>query len=406
MNLRTATNVDVCAPCISGPTSHRLEALDLLRGALMILMALDHTRDYLSNAHVYPMDPVNSWPALFATRWITHLCAPGFVAIAGTSVYLMRGRKTTGEIVHLLWTRGLWLIFLELTVVAFGWSFSLEYPTLQVIWAIGGSMLLLAALFRLPVAVVGSIGLAITLLHNTLDQIQAARFGRAQDFWELLHQAAPLHLPPPFQGFLAYPLLPWAGIFFLGYWFGVIAFQPGSRRRHFSFVLGVVLLGAFAALRISGLYGDSNHLQHLQSPVHTAMSFLVIDKYPPSLQYSLVTLGTLLLIFGVADRLVERDSLSHTRDFLEVYGRVPLFYYLLHIYLIHAATLISMMVVSHDWSLWHTSARSIPGALPGFGYSLPVVYCAWAMAVLALYLPCRAFGRLKAGRDDWWLSYI
>jgi uncharacterized membrane protein len=391
----------------TGPSEvRRFASIDILRGLLMVLMALDHVRDYLSNAHVSPTDPVNSWPALYATRWITHLCAPGFVALAGASVYLQRQRKTDAQLIRLLWTRGLWLIFLELTVIAFGFTFSFEYPTLQVIWAIGGSMLILAAMFPLPVGVVGTIGLAIVLLHNLLDPIRSEQLGRGQDLWELLHEAAPLHLPAPFEGFLAYPLLPWAGIFLIGYWFGQVVLLPGLQRRSISAWLGFLFLGVFSVLRVVGRYGDSNHFEHLASPVHTAMSFLNVNKYPPSLQFALVTLGILLVLFAGIDRLMNRDLLPLPRHILEVYGRVPLFYYVLHIYLIHTIALVLMMAVSHNWGLWRISATSIPGAVPGFGYSLPIVYGIWAVVVCALYLPCRHFARIKQNRKTWWMSYI
>jgi uncharacterized membrane protein len=267
-------------------------------------------------------------------------------------------------------------------------------------------MLVLAAMFPLPVSMVGSIGLAIVLLHNLLDPIRADQLGRAQDLWELLHQAAPLHLPAPFEGYLAYPLLPWAGIFLIGYWFGQAILLPGPRRRSVSAWLGFLSLGLFSVLRLVGRYGDPSHFEHLASPVHTAMSFLNVNKYPPSLQFTLVTLGTLLVLFAGIDSLANRDLFRPLQRIVEVYGRVPFFYYVLHIYLIHAITLVLMMAYSHDWGLWRTSARSIPGAVPGFGYSLPIVYGIWAGVVCVLYLPCRNFALLKQNRKAWWMSYI
>ncbi len=390
-------------PIPTQPTRRRLQAVDVLRGLLMVIMALDHTREYLSNAGVNATDPVNSWPALFATRWITHLCAPGFVALAGTSVYLQRQRgKTRGQITRLLLTRGLWLILLDLTLVSFGLTFSLRNPLFEVIAAIGASMLVLAALQGAPTVVIGAFGAAVVLLHNLLDHVNADALGSGYNAWLLLHQLGPLHLPSGLQAFVAYPIIPWCGVMALGYWFGQVTTLDAPRRQRLCALLGSLSLLAFAALRFSGAYGDSNHLHHLPTFSHTLMSFLVVDKYPPSLQFLLVTLGVLLLLFALIDRAIQRDSLAALRRPLEIFGRVPFFYFVVHIYLIHAVALLWWRAGSHA----SLATQSFAGPPPGFSQGLPVIYVFWIAVVLAMYVPCLWFSRLKSSRNDWWLSYL
>jgi uncharacterized membrane protein len=387
--------------------ARRLESVDILRGLLMILMALDHARDYFTSiSGLNPTDPLRSWPALFATRWVTHLCAPGFIALAGTSVYLQRKRgKPAGAMARLLASRGLWLMFLEVTVISFGWSFSLG-PALQVIWVIGVSMIFLATLQWLPPAVIGAIGAVIVLGHNLLDGIRTEGIGGEAFLWRSLHQQGPIFLHGRMVGFILYPILPWIGVICLGYAFGPVAASEPVRRQRTSVLLALVLLLAFTLLRIFHGYGDDHAFQHLATPVETAMSFLQVEKYPPSLQYLLATLGVLLLLYALFDRAATRNWERPIRMFAGTYGRVPFFYYVLHIYLLHGVALALTAERGMNWRFW-----LIPGAvfmrhLEGWGFSLPGVYMIWALAVLALYYPCRWYGDLKARRRDWWLSYL
>ena len=394
-------------PVPINPASRRLESVDLLRGLLMLLMAIDHARDYFSSvAGINPTDPVHSWPALFATRWITHLCAPGFIALAGTSVYLQRQRgRSRAQMARLLYTRGIWLVFLEVTVISFAWSFA-PAPALQVIWAVGVSMIFLGTLQRLPVAAIGAIGAAIVLLHNLLDPISAESLGREAALWNLVHESGPLMLHGQMAGFVLYPLIPWTGVICLGYAFGpVVLFDP-VRRQRVSAVLGLCFVAVFTVLRVFHLYGDAEAFEHLQTPGQTLMSFLDVSKYPPSLHYLLATLGVLLLLYAAFDVAVTRNWAAWLRHFIETYGRVPFFYYVLHLYLLHGAALLLALAEHRDWRFW-----LIPGAvffkhLSGWGFNLAGVYAIWAMAVLVLYLPCLWFSRVKARRRDWWLSYL
>ena len=311
----------------SAPTQgawRRLESIDLLRGLLMILMALDHTRDFFSSAGVDTTDPLTSWPALFFTRWVTHLCAPGFIALAGTSIYLQRKRgKTRPQLTKFLITRGCWLIFLELTVIDFGWFFKFPLPFFQVIWAIGATMIVLAVLQWLPVAVVGAIGAAIVLLHNLLDPIQASSFGATADFWMLFHEPGMMTYHGHPIGMALYPLLAWIGVICLGYAFGPVVVAAPMRRRQIAVILAVIFLPAFSALRVMSGYGDRFHWHPLATVSQSEMFFFEVQKYPPSLEYLLATFGFLLLLYAGFDKAAGENWLPRLRGFFETYGRVP-----------------------------------------------------------------------------------
>ena len=386
------------------PRTRRLESIDMLRGFLMVVMALDHTRDFFSNIYVNPTDPHHSWPLLFFTRWITHLCAPGFVALAGTSVYLQRQRgKTPGELQRLLITRGLWLMLLEVTVVGFGWSFGFA-PFFQVIFAVGISMVGLGVIIRLPTAVIGGLGAAIVILHNLLDPIKASDLGDFKDGWILLHQPGMLTLDGHPAGFVAYPVLAWLGIICLGYAFGPIAAAAATRRQR-SLLIAVSSLAIFVVLRVFRLYGDPNRMETLATPSQTIMSLLNVTKYPPSLEYVLATFGALLLIYAAFDLISSRDWIAPTRRVLETFGRVPFFFYVSHLYLLHVAAILTTLAMHAPTNFYFGLGVHSGGPKP-IGFSLGVVYLIWMAVVVALYLPCLWFSRLKARRRDWWLSYL
>jgi uncharacterized membrane protein len=394
-------------PITVEPASRRLESIDLLRGRLMLLMAIDHARYYFSSVSGVDLtDPMQSWPALFATRWVTHLCAPGFIALAGTSVYLQKHRgKSNSAITRLLITRGLWLILLEVTVVSYGWSFSLG-PALQVIWAVGASMIFLAAIHRLPPWAVGAIGAAIVLLHNLLDPIKAASFGGEAFLWEMLHQQGPVLMHGQMVGFVLYPLIPWIGVICLGYAFGPVALLAPGRRQRFAVTLGAGFLAVFTLLRVFHGYGDRIPFEPESTPARTIMSLMQVSKYPPSLHYLLATLGVVLLLYALFDLAATHGWLPKLRAVIETYGRVPFFYYILHIYLIHMAALLVTAYEGLNWRHWLIPGAVFISHLPGWGFSLWGVYLVWFLAVALLYYPCRWFSRLKARRRDWWLSYL
>jgi uncharacterized membrane protein len=386
--------------------SRRIAAVDVLRGLIMIVMALDHTRDFFSSITVSATDPTHSWPVLFFTRWITHLCAPGFVALAGTSVYLQKQRGwSCGQTAGRLLSRGVWLIFLELAVVSPGIFFTYHFHFLQVIYAIGGSMIILAALQFLGTRWVAGYGLLVVLLHNMLDRFDLAHAAGAAA-WKLLLVAPSAFMDHgQFWALLLYPIVPWSGVMALGYAFGAVVSMPPDKRRKRAVQLGISALAVFAELRFTHSYGDPNPFVHLQTFTQSTMSFFNVMKYPPSLEFVCVTLGVLLLLFALFDWMLSRRLAQKAMDVVEVYGRVPLFYYLLHFYLLHIAALLTLMVVSHTVHVDPPVPLLNPPA-PGAGFSLPVVYAIWAAVVAALYLPCRWFASVKARRKDWWLSYL
>jgi uncharacterized membrane protein len=385
----------------------RLEAVDVLRGLLMIVMALDHTRDYFSSATVNPADALHSWPALFATRWVTHLCAPGFVMLAGASAWLQRDRgKSTAALSRFLFTRGLWLIFLEMTLISFGWQFTLRLLIFQVIWALGAAMVALAGLVWLPATAVGILGAFLVVGHNLLDGIHAQTLGSWGDVWETLFERGSLTVHHHMFGVMGYPVIPWIGVMALGYWFGTLLTQTPERRRRYSVLIGLAMLAAFVVLRGTGSYGDPNHWHALATRMQTAMFFMQVEKYPPSLQYLLATGGILLLLYALFDKAVEEKFTPRIRAFLDIYGRVPFFYYVLHIYLLHILALLGTMAIGMDWRYWTRPGSTFFSNLDGWGMSLPGVYAVWIFVAVVLYVPCRWFAGVKARRRDWWLSYL
>jgi len=371
----------------------RLDSVDILRGLVMVIMALDHTRDFFSDFAGDPTDLSKVSAALFLTRWITHFCAPVFVFLAGAGAFL--SNKPVPELSRFLITRGLWLLLLELTVVRCSICFNLDFKWNfgQVIWVLGFSMIGLAGLIRLPVRVVGAIGVAIILLHNLLDPIRAQSFGAWKWLWLFLHQPGVIQSDSGRVFFFAYSFLPWMGVMAAGYGFGALLRHPD--RALVLMRLGLAMTGLFVVLRAINIYGDPRPWAQKQDLLYTVLSFLNCQKYPPSLLYVLMTLGPAILLLALLDRVRGGPLL--------VYGRVPMFYYLLHFPLIHLCAVIAA---------WFTHGRfdfllNFPPAVPpelfpaNYGYGLPVVYLIWIAIVVSLYLPCRWFAQLKRRRNDW-----
>jgi uncharacterized membrane protein len=387
--------------------SYRIESLDVLRGLLMLLMAIDHTRDYFSKAAIDPADPIHSWPALFFTRWITHLCAPGFILLAGASVYLQRQRKSAAALTRTLLLRGLWLIVLEVTVVSFGWSFGFGMPIFQVIWVIGVSMIVLAGLQWLPLLAVSAFAMIVIFGHDLLDPIHAETLGHWSDAWHILHERGVLTFHAHPVAVYGYPMIPWVGVMALGYCFGWLVAKSSMARQRISVITGMTSLGLFALLRFTHGYGDPGPgFEHLATPGRTVMSFLAVQKYPPSLHYLLATLGVVLLLFALFDKVVIAGRLGRFRAFLNVYGRVPFFFYIAHIFVIHALALGLAIVTNPNWRFWITPDAVFTRHFNGWGYSLPIVYLTWFFVVLALYPLCAWFSDLKDRRRSWWLAYL
>jgi uncharacterized membrane protein len=385
------------------PRSRRIDSVDVLRGLVMVIMALDHARDFFSNSRFDPLDLSRTSPALFFTRWITHFCAPVFVFLAGTGAFLSGARgRSKGSLAHFLWTRGLWLVVVEVTIVSFGWSFDpgLHAIVLQVIWVIGLSMAVLALLIRLPVAAVGAIGVIMIAGHNLLDGVTPERFGSWGWIWSILHVNSwtPIAAPGGHAFILVYPLIPWAGVMAAGYAFGSVYTWPVERRHRFLGRLGIALTLGFIALRATNLYGDPHPWAPQKNTLFTVMSFVNCEKYPPSLLFLLMTLGPAIALLAVIER-----PLGPVVSTIGVYGRVPFFYYVLHIPLIHA-----MALGTGFWLYGPAIFTWGPGHPPpaNVGLGLPGVYAFWLLAVAILYYPCRWFAELKARRRDPWLSYL
>jgi uncharacterized membrane protein len=381
----------------------RVESIDVVRGFIMILMALDHTRDFLGVPGISPTDLTQTNIPLFLTRWITYFCAPVFFLLTGTGAYLSLRKKSKRELSRFLFTRGLWLIFLEVFVVrCFGWQFNFNYHLLilNVLWALGWAMITLSILVYLPASVVAVFGVAMIATHNLLDSIDSNN-----PIWTMLHSPNFILNEPGRIILIAYVLIPWVGVTAVGYALGQIYNWPSGRRRMFLLFTGICLILAFVIVRGTNVYGDPQPWAAQKSAAFTALSFLNTTKYPPSLLFLLMTLGPALLALWVTDR----KTPVWLRPALTV-GKVPLFYYLLHIPLIHLLA-IAFCYAKYGHVYWMFESPT-PDKFPitpppGWGWSLPIVYLVWAGVVLALYPLCRWFAGLKQRRGgDAWLSYF
>jgi uncharacterized membrane protein len=380
--------------------SRRLISVDLVRGWVMVLMALDHVRWFFSDAAFNPTDLEHTNAALFFTRWVTHFCAPAFIFLAGTSAFLSTGRGTSRPVLaRYLLTRGLWLVLLEMTAVHLAWSFGfdIEEIHLGVLWAIGWSMVAMAGLIYLPLPVLAALGLAMIAAHNLADGVSLDRFANGDGSLSAIGWlVSVLHVP---HRPISYPMIPWVGVMMVGYAFGPILQMQGKSRLWVTTAMGFALLGAFLALRATNTYGDPVPWSMQPSPLFSALSFLNTWKYPPSLLYLLMTLGPTLLLLAWSPR--NPGLLSRC---LVTFGRVPLFFYLVHLYLIHGLVLIVAYAQGRDVTAYLTSFSHFPA---GWGFSLPIVYGLWLGVVLLLYPPCRAFARVKARHHGrWWTGYI
>jgi|SRR3984885_1869750 len=383
-------------------TRVRIESIDVVRGVIMILMALDHVRDFFGNSGLNPTDPATTTIPVFFTRWITHFCAPVFFLLTGTGAYLSLRKQTKRELSRFLFTRGLWLIFLELTVTrCLGWQFNFDYHVtmLIVLWALGWAMIVLSALVYLPAFLVTTFGVVMIATHNLLDSIDSSN-----PLWSILHSPNVIVNYPGRVVRVIYVLVPWVGVTAAGYGLGQIFSWPSARRKAFLLPLGAGLSATFVVLRGINVYGDPLRWSTQKSAAFTALSFLNTTKYPPSLLYLLMTLGPALLFLWAIDARTPQ----WLRPALTV-GKVPMFYYLLHIPLIHVLA-IAVCYARYGqvhWMFESPTLRQFPiTPPPGWGYSLPIVYLVWGVVVITLYPFCRWFADLKRRRSDAWLSYF
>jgi uncharacterized membrane protein len=384
---------------------NRIESIDLLKGLVMVIMALDHTRDYFhAAAHFYdPTDPNHTSIAIYFTRWITHFCAPAFSFLAGLSAFLSGKKKTLSELSGFLLKRGLWLIFLELTVVNFAWFFDIHFHSqdLIVIWSLGISMIFLAALIHLPKSFILLFSCALIFGHNLLDKVHF----EGNVLWAMIHDGGYFPLGANHSFIVFYPAVPWVGVMSLGYCFGSLydkSFDSLKRKKLLN-IIGFSAIALFLILNLTHFYGEPKTWKHYDTFSKTLMSFLDHRKYPPSLLYLLMTLGPSLIFLANTENLKGRII-----NFFSLFGRVPFFYYILHIYLIHITAMIFAQLSGFGWQKmiltdWVTNTSD----LNGYGFSLLVVYLVWIGIIAIAYPFCKMFDRYKMNhKEKWWLSYL
>ncbi len=383
------------------PIIQRLVSIDLLRGLVMILMTLDHTRNFFSNVGFNPLDINQSNIPLFFTRWVTHLCATSFIFLAGLAAFfsLKRG-KTKRELARFLVIRGFWLIFLELTVVSLAWTF---YPGIfiaGVLWVIGWSMVVLALLIQLPTSSIAIFGIMLIVGHNLLDGVQVEQLGNFGWIWAFLHERTMFSTQSGIRFFLVYPLIPWVGVMAFGYAFGNILTKIKIQRLRWLRNLGWGLVVSFVVIRGINIYGDPEPWSVQSTLKKTVLSFINCHKYPPSLLYLLITLGIAFLILYIFES--KRFPILQP---LLIFGRVPLFFYLIHLWLIHLAAIFLAL------PKYGLKAVALPyllsSAMPdNYGYDLHHVYVLWIIMLIILYPLCNWFTNYKSKHKYWWLNFL
>ena len=388
----------------------RIASIDLLRGLVILLMALDHVRMYFGEGTWYsePTNLATTTPLLFFTRWITHFCAPVFIFLAGTSAYLYGRKKSSKkEISSFLLTRGLWLIFVEFVIVNFAWTFDTTYSfrLLQVIWAIGISMVVLSALVFLPEKIILIIGLVLVLGHNLLDQISRSGTSFSSLIWYILHQKEFVIFDSRNIINFVYPVLPWIGLMALGYVFGRLYrkdFDAHKRKKLLTW-MGLGSIALFIILRSFNLYGDPHAWMQQSSSIFSILSFLNTTKYPPSLHFLLMTIGPALIFLSASANVQSKFSKP-----VIVFGKVPFFFYIIHLYFIHALAAVFLVYQGQNWDAYILSAREITsGRLGNFGVRLDAVYVIWILVIVMLYPLCRWYQVYKSNHPQkQWLSYL
>lgn len=369
------------------PAIRRISSIDILRGIIIIIMGLDHVRDFVAPADFNPLDVSVTTPGWFFTRLVTHYCAPTFVFLAGVSAFIY-GRKVSKPVLsRFLWTRGIWMIFIEFTFVHFGWTFDFDFFFVQVIWVIGWSMIILSLLIFTPKWFMVTFTSIMILGHNLLDPIQIQEY-----WWQCLHE--PRWSPPVI---VAYPLIPWPAVMSFGYLIGGFYIYENPVRKNKLLFTGFTLVALFIILRIINIYGDEQPWSvQARGTLYTLLDMLDTTKYPPSLQYLCMTLGPSIIMLTVLERLKGK-----TADFFQTFGRVPFFYYVLHLYAIHSLTIVYHGIRYHEWRTW-----SFGGAPEAYTPNLVTTYLAWIVLTVLMYFLCRWFGDVKKRYSYWWLKYL
>ncbi len=388
---------------------NRINSIDLLRGIVMIIMALDHVRHFFHHdAFLYdPLDLTRTSVPLFFTRWITHYCAPIFVFLAGISVYLYGVNKSRKELASYLFTRGLWLVIVEIFIISLGQTFNPTYPVvvLQVIWAIGISMIVLSAMIYLKRELILVISIFLIAGHNLLDQIHVPGTGLSAFIWSVLHDPAEFSLGQ-FLIIVKYPVLPWIGILSIGYYLGHLfsSHYDPEKRMKVLILLGFISMELFFLLRTVNNFGDSGHWTNQKNAAYSLLSYLNVTKYPPSLLYTLITLGPAMIFLALADKPL--NALSKK---IIVFGQVPFFYYVVHIYVIHLLATFGAVLSGFSWKnmILTTPLNRVPG-LKEYGFDLFTVYLVWIGLIFIMYPLCKWYGRYKRNHvsAQSWLSYV
>lgn len=385
----------------------RIHSIDIVRGIVMIIMALDHVRDLMHETSItqIPTDLNTASPQLFFTRWITHLCAPIFVFLAGSSVHLsLKNKNDIKSTKELLLKRGFWLLILELTIVNFAIFFDIRFHTLiiEVIASIGFGFIILGLLLKLSSRTIGYIGLAIIFCHNLLPIIPLAESSVIRTILAPLFSPTIIPFLPERVFIIGYPPIPWLGIIFLGYACGHFFTLPDHKKTKLFLRVGVGALLLFIIIRFINIYGDNEQWTTQKNGLYTFLSFMNVSKYPPSLLFCLVTLGIMFLMLAVAEKVHKG-----IQKFTIVYGKVPLFYFVLHFYFIHILTLVMLLLQGIPWSEFEFSNGTF-GRPKGIETGIPLwtIYAIWIFVVLVLYKPCLWFGNYKATHNKWWLKYI
>jgi len=404
---------------LTSTSRSRISSIDILRGLVMVIMALDHVRDFFHKTVVEggasvatgPTDLATTTPVLFFTRWITHFCAPIFVFLAGASVWLMSRKKSKAELSSFLIKRGVWLVIVEIVIITFGWTFNPQFNIiiLQVIWAIGISMIMLGLLIHLPWKVILLIGLIIVFGHNLLDYPSINK-GLKGGFLPDLLYFSNFSVHPVLNGkhflFIVYSFIPWTGVMLLGYCFGKLfasSVNPAWRRK-ILWQMGTGLLLLFIALRFINQYGDPvAWSSQPRGSVFTFLSFININKYPPSLDFLCVTIGAGMLMLALLEGI--KNKLT---GFFQVYGRVPMFYYILHFYIIHTLVIIFFFIQGYSTDRINDPNSPFLFRPPEFGVPLWGVYLVWLFVFLVLYPLCKKYDHYKTAniQKKWWLSYL
>ncbi|MEP6830676.1 MAG: heparan-alpha-glucosaminide N-acetyltransferase domain-containing protein [Rhizomicrobium sp.] len=387
-------------------TRRRIESVDVVRGLIITLMALDHVRDFFGDLAADPTALASTTPGLFFTRWITHFCAPAFFLLTGTGAFLALGKMSKAELARYLISRGIWLIFLELVVMRFALQFNIDYQVtiITVLWALGWAMIALAGLIWLPIWAIAGFGIVMVAGHNLLDGISAASFGAWAPLWSILHAPGIILNNGRSVVVISYVLIPWIGVTALGFCLGRLFQGDAGRRKTLLLWLGVGLCAAFLVLRLANVYGDPVAWSQQKSPLWTLISFLNVTKYPPSLLFLLMTLGPVLLLLRAFEHRIPQIFQPAL-----IIGKIPLFFFVLHFFLIHLlAVLASWLRYGEIGEMFRSpDLGHFPFSQPpAWGESLPVIYAIWLAVILLMYPLCRRYAQVKQRNKAWWLSYL